>query len=130
MYETLGVELSNTDIEVIRGTSLGIEGWALCYFGNSDIKADVDSPAPLGSDGPAPLVAVGHRAGDTKVLIEFPSAPLSSSGLAPLVVVGHRAGDESPPMEAAAANRCNKDSTKPMTMQFLHFLKYPLLQHI
>ena len=38
MYETLGVRLENTDIQVIRETSFGIEGWALCNFGKSEDK--------------------------------------------------------------------------------------------
>ena len=116
MYKSFGVELNDTDIEVIRRSSLGIEGWALSKFGETE---DIDifpklPQAPLEGSGLAPPPADGHRAGDSDIfikairdneLITDPSAPLVGGGHAPLVAVGHRAGDENPPGEAAAASK-------------------------
>ena len=115
MYKSLGVELNDTDIEVIRRSSLGIEGWALSKFGEAnDIDMFPKLPrAPLEGSGLAPPPADGHRAADSDTfikairdneLITDPSAPLVGGGHAPLVAVGHRAGDESPPGGAAAAS--------------------------
>ena len=42
MFKTTGVMLDYTHIDTIRNTSLGIEGWALCNFGND---ADESSPS-------------------------------------------------------------------------------------
>ena len=97
------------------GSSLGIEGWALCNFVETE-DIDIFSKLPqvlLGGSGLAPLPADGHVAGDDDTfikairddtLIVVPSAPLFGGGAAPPVAVGHRAGDESYPKEAAAAS--------------------------
>ena len=72
MYKTFGVEISNTDIEVIRGSSLGIEGWALFNFGETE---DIDTfpkfpQVPLGGSGLTPPPADGHRAGGSDTFIK------------------------------------------------------------
>ena len=38
-FMAFGVEISGTDIQTIRGSSLGIEGWALCTFGDGDSES-------------------------------------------------------------------------------------------
>ena len=102
MFDTLGAELNNADIEVIRQTSFGIEGWALCNFGCSSADDDdTISKVPLialGGGGLMQPAADGHRSGKhvdyslfncVDTLIKLPSAPLvKDSRRSPSMVTG------------------------------------------
>ena len=78
MLKTHGTDASGIDIEVIKTSSLGIEGWALHNFG--DEKDDNTS-------------SIFPEHNSVEPLIKYPSALLEGSGLAPLVTDGHKAGD-------------------------------------
>ena len=85
MFETHGVEVEGIDIEVIRQSSLGIEGWALHQFGAEErIVSDDDDNNDLFPNDHC-----------DENIIKYPSAPLVVGGLAPVVISGHRPGRSS-----------------------------------
>ena len=71
MFQTHGVQVDGIDIEVIKQSPLGIEGWALRQFGadESTVSDDNDNNDLFPND---------HC---DEHLIEYPSAPLVVGGL-------------------------------------------------
>ena len=101
MLQTYGTDVTGIDIEVIKNTSLGVEGWALYDVGEDlggGVADIVDNEHhefynPSDDDNIDDLFPEDNR---EKLINTDPSAPLVVGGLAPVVISGHRPGEDRP----------------------------------
>ena len=83
MLKTHDTDVIGIDVEVMKNSSLGIEGWALYAVG--------EDWSPSDDDNNHDLFPEDNR---EKLIITDPSARLVVGGPAPVVISGHRPGED------------------------------------